>query len=140
MFVRYAFFLSLAVLFPFCIIYIHEIIPKLCIFITVIWRIDLALVALTLTHDSSHFSFTHKPWVWRAFGSVHDLFLGVSFFFGCINISLDITLILISMGRTLILIHNVIIHMPCVLNAASPGSPLTYISTYMDPLSTVFLA
>ena len=47
---------------------------------TVLWGFDVALVAMTFTHDSSHFSITQKPWMWRIFGAVHDLFHGCSIF------------------------------------------------------------
>ena len=80
MFVRYAIFLSFTLIFPLCMLRFHENI-LLSSLLSVLWGFDSALVAFTLTHDCSHFSFTHKPWVWRVFGTVHDLFLGVSFYF-----------------------------------------------------------
>jgi fatty acid desaturase len=42
------------------------------------WGLFSALVAMTCTHDASHFAITHKPWVWLAVGSVHDFFHGAS--------------------------------------------------------------
>ena len=79
MFVRYAFFLGFAFFCTFTVMHNHENMP-FSFLMTVLWGFDVALVAMTFTHDSSHFSITHKPWVWRVFGSVHDLFHGASIF------------------------------------------------------------
>lgn len=38
-----------------------------------------ALIGLMPMHDSSHFSITHNPTVWKLLGAVHDLFNGASF-------------------------------------------------------------
>ena len=79
MFVRYAFFLGFAFFCTFTVMFNHENM-LLSLFMTVLWGFDVALVAMTFTHDSSHFSITHKPWMWRIFGAVHDLFHGASIF------------------------------------------------------------
>lgn len=61
------------------------------------WGVFTALVAMTCTHDArqevfgqvypyththtqtrSHFAVTHKPWVWKLVGSVHDIYQGAS--------------------------------------------------------------
>ena len=60
------------------------------------WGFFSALVAMTCTHDSryycsiisinislsplslSHFAITHKPWVWKMVGHVHDFYQGCS--------------------------------------------------------------
>ena len=44
------------------------------------WGITTALVAMTCTHDSSHFAITHKPWVWKVVGYLHDSYQGASMF------------------------------------------------------------
>eukprot|EP00731_Ephydatia_muelleri_P023135 Em0015g718a len=44
------------------------------------WGFFSALVAMSCTHDASHFAVTHKPWVWRLVGSVHDFYHGASMF------------------------------------------------------------
>ncbi len=38
-----------------------------------------ALLGLMPMHDSSHFSFTHNPMVWRVMGATHDFLNGSSF-------------------------------------------------------------
>ena len=64
-----------------------------------VWGVCSALVAMTCTHDArlviaallcgrsglwfvlcSHFAITHKPWVWKAVGSLHDFFHGASMY------------------------------------------------------------
>lgn len=39
-----------------------------------------ALTAMIVVHDASHFAITHKPWVWKTVGSVHDILLGCSMY------------------------------------------------------------
>ena len=79
MFVRYAFFLGFAFFCTFTVMFNHENM-LLSLIMTALWGFDVALVSLTFTHDSSHFAITHKPWIWRLFGVVHDLFIGGSMF------------------------------------------------------------
>ena len=44
--------------------------------VTLIFVSQLFLV--TPLYVRSHFAITHKPWVWKMIGSVHDFFLGAS--------------------------------------------------------------
>eukprot|EP01136_Pigoraptor_vietnamica_P024768 Opistho-1_new@78077 len=38
-----------------------------------------ALVGMMPMHDASHFTVTHRPWVWKAVGALHDFFNGASY-------------------------------------------------------------
>ncbi|XP_064391461.1 uncharacterized protein LOC135339316 [Halichondria panicea] len=42
------------------------------------WGFFTALVAMTCTHDASHFSVTHKPWVWKLVASLLNFSIGGS--------------------------------------------------------------
>ena len=44
------------------------------------WLLFILLLFFISPYISSHFSITHKPWVWKVLGSSHDFYHGLSFF------------------------------------------------------------
>ncbi|XP_019850089.1 PREDICTED: acyl-lipid (8-3)-desaturase-like [Amphimedon queenslandica] len=77
MFFRYFLFFVLLIFSQAMVIYFQDswILGITCSFF---WGFFSALVAMTCTHDSSHFAITHKPWVWKMVGHVHDFYQGCS--------------------------------------------------------------
>jgi fatty acid desaturase len=79
MFFRYFVFLTVANLCWVGMLMFHDLLV-LGIVMAFGWGLFGALVAMSCTHDASHFAITHKPWVWRAVGCVHDFFHGASMY------------------------------------------------------------
>ncbi|XP_064402409.1 uncharacterized protein LOC135348160 [Halichondria panicea] len=50
---------------------------------TFIWGVLSALVGLTCWHDASHFTITHKPWVWKVVMAMCDAINGASSYIWC---------------------------------------------------------
>lgn len=79
MFVRYFSLLISAFTLVFILIAAQEY-TMLCILLSITWGFISALLAMTFTHDASHFAITHKPWVWKLFGACHDVYQGASMY------------------------------------------------------------
>eukprot|EP00731_Ephydatia_muelleri_P000259 Em0001g259a len=79
MFLRYAVFMVVAISFWVGGIVFRESLAVVVAF-GLVGGFFNALIIMTCVHDSSHFAVTHKPWVWKLVGGIHDFYVGASMY------------------------------------------------------------